>query len=51
MFLFGVRNFFCRNGAARYVHPQELQQVLKHFEDKCLYISVYLRNNFFVPEK
>ena len=51
MFLFGMKKKNSRNGAVPYVDPQERQQFLKHFEGKCLYISVYLRNKFLVPEK
>ena len=46
-----VSEKICRNGAVPYLDAQELQQFLKHFEGKCLYVSVYLRIKRFVPEK
>ena len=45
MFLFDVRKSIC---TAPFLDAQEL--FLKHFESKCLYISVYLRKKIFVPE-
>ena len=43
MVLFGVRKKNCRNCAVPYLDAQKLRQFLKHFEGKCLYISLYLR--------
>ena len=51
MFLFGVTKTNCRNGALPYLGAQELRQFLKHFEGKCLYISIYLHKKIFVTQK
>ena len=51
MFLFGVRKKNCRNCEVPYLDTQKLRQFLKHFEGKCLYISLYLRKKKFFPEK
>ena len=47
MFLLSVRENIC---TAPFLDTQELQ-FLKHFESKCLYISVYLRKKMFFQRR
>ena len=46
MFLFGIRKNIC---TTPFLDAQELQ-FLKHFESKCLHISIYLLKKSFVSE-